>query len=886
MKRIPLLLVLLFIITYHLYSQTTYYVDASNGNDSNNGSSPNNAWKTINKVNNFSYNTSSGNVYVRLKRGEIWRETLNPSRGGSGENKRIIFGAYGSGRRPQILGSNDIKSNTSAWVDMGSNVWRRSLSSSPFYVIFEKPNTATNWGYIQSSSSACNSDYKFHYSSGYLYVYSVGNPTTYYDKIEAPSRAFAVGEITVQYITLDSLEIWGSQEACVRTSNGHYLTIQNCDIHHVGNVSVRDGGRGDLLYIVSSNALVRNNKIWEPGSHGIYQGMYNGLVGRNCIYEGNYIANCYYTMIDIQHTGSAGSTYGNAGGHIIRNNYLIGDSMAQGAIYNGAGAGIQVLGMREGGKNEWMKDVRIYNNILIGMQWGINWTRVADSIQVYNNTFIDTDILMRETREDGWPSVSGYYTPPTKIWWKNNIVYRSSGSLISISNDTNKVFDNNLWYSGTSNAFNSGGSSRNFTQWKSWIKGDNNSVFANPLFVQYTNKSSAKDLRLQSNSPAINIGAVLGAPYNTDKNGVGRPQGNGYDAGAYEYTESSGGGGGGTDVTPPEMQMAVISNPTTVELTFSESITQVTAENKANYNITGGITVQSAVLITNNKVRLTTTEHQTNTNYTVVATNLTDLSGNVINNLKNNYSYLLQYTDSSYQPNKIPVNRVTASEVTEIIHNPIKTIDGKGYYEGDPDSRWAGLGMPQWLVYDLGNLYKINQIKLSFYNWNNGRIYHFSVEASRDSINWDILINNAESKLEEWTICDFESLEYRFVKVIFLSNNQNSWAGLWEVEILGKSELSDVYEINSLPTTFELFQNYPNPFNPITKIQYTLPQTSKVVLKVYDMLGSEVAEIVNETKSEGRYEEVFVAENLASGIYFYSLQADNFYQTKKMILMR
>ncbi len=642
MKKLLLTLFALFTIYNLTYSQTTYYIDATGGNDSNNGITPQTAWRSLNKVNNYSFNTTSGNVYVRLKKGQVWRETLTPSRGGTGENNRVIFCSYGTGRRPQILGSNDLKSDISIWTDMGSNVWRRSLSSSPFYVIFEKPNTATNWGYIQSSSSACNSDYKFYYSSGYLYVYSVGNPASYYDKIEAPARAFAVGEITVRYITLDSLEIWGSQEACVRTSNGHYLTIQNCDIHHVGNVSVRDGGQGDLLYIISSNAVVRNNRIWEPGSHGIYQGMYNGYVGRNCLYEGNYIANCYYTMIDIQHTGSAGSTYGNAGGHIIRNNYLIGDSMAQGSIYNGAGAGIQVLGMRENGQNEWMKNIRIYNNVLVGMQWGINWTRVADSIQVYNNTFIDTDILMRETREDGWPSVSGYYTPPTKIWWKNNIVYRSSGSLISISNDTNKVFDNNLWYSSSGSPFNSGGSSRNFTQWKSWIKGDNNSVFANPMFVQYTNKSSAKDLRLQSTSPAINIGATLGVPYDRDKNGISRPQGNGYDAGAYEYTESSsGGGGGGTDITPPELQMAVLINPTTVELTFSEGVNQTAAENKGNYSITQGITVISSILLSTNKVKLTTTEHQSNINYTVTVNNLTDLSGNLISSIKNNLQYSL-----------------------------------------------------------------------------------------------------------------------------------------------------------------------------------------------------------------------------------------------------
>ena len=632
----------LFVILFEILLFTsillpqTYYIDASGGNDSNNGTSPSSAWKTISKINSFNFNTSSGNVYVKFKRDQIWRETLAPNDGGTGENNRIIFTSYGTGRRPQILGSNDLKVSAASWTDMGSNIWRRSLSSNPYYVIFEKPNTATHWGYRQNSSTACNSDYRFYWSSNYLYVYATSNPNDYYRMIEVPTRYFAVGEITTQYITLDSLELWGSREACVRTSNGHYLTIQNCDIHHVGNVSVGDGGEGDLLYIVSSNAVVRNNKIWEPGSHGIYQGMYNGYVGRNCIYEGNYIANCYYTMIDIQHTGNAGSTYGNAGGHIIRNNYLIGDSMAQGSIYNGAGAGIQVLGMRENGNNEWMKDVKIYNNVLVGMEWGINWTRVCDSIQVYNNTFIDTDILMRETREDGWPGVSGYYTPPTKIWWKNNIVYRGSGTLIQVSNDTNKVWDNNVWYSGTTNAFYGGGTSRSFTQWKQWTGDDANSVFANPLFVQYTNKSSYKDLRLQPNSPALNIGASLGNPYNIDILGISRPQGAGYDAGAYELAVGSGG-----DVTQPQVISATIINSTTLAVNFSEALNNATAQNKNNYSINNGITVSSAVL-SGSQVTLTTSTHVSGA-YTVTINNVTDLAGNLTNPNFNtaNYNYIV-----------------------------------------------------------------------------------------------------------------------------------------------------------------------------------------------------------------------------------------------------
>ncbi len=90
---------------------------------------------------------------------------------------------------------------------------------------------------------------------------------------------------------------------------------------------------------------------------------------------------------------------------------------------------------------------------------------------------------------------------------------------------------------------------------------------------------------------------------------------------------------------------------------------------------------------------------------------------------------------------------------------------------------------------------------------------------------------------------------------------------------------------------FELYQNYPNPFNPSTVIRYTIPKEvrgvrQEVRLVVYDVLGREVATLVNESKSAGSYEVEFKASGLTSGIYFYRLQSGSFSQTKKMLLIR
>jgi len=89
-----------------------------------------------------------------------------------------------------------------------------------------------------------------------------------------------------------------------------------------------------------------------------------------------------------------------------------------------------------------------------------------------------------------------------------------------------------------------------------------------------------------------------------------------------------------------------------------------------------------------------------------------------------------------------------------------------------------------------------------------------------------------------------------------------------------------------LPVTTELRQNYPNPFNPSTTISFTLPSRSFVTLKVFDIIGREVAAIVSEEMSEGTYTRQWNASAFASGVYFYRLQAGSFVQTKKLIVVK
>lgn len=88
------------------------------------------------------------------------------------------------------------------------------------------------------------------------------------------------------------------------------------------------------------------------------------------------------------------------------------------------------------------------------------------------------------------------------------------------------------------------------------------------------------------------------------------------------------------------------------------------------------------------------------------------------------------------------------------------------------------------------------------------------------------------------------------------------------------------------PKEFKLEQNFPNPFNPTTRIQYQVSSISEVTLKVYDILGSEVATLVNEKQEPGYYEVQFNGANLSSGMYVYRLQAGDFISTKKMLMVK
>jgi hypothetical protein len=106
--------------------------------------------------------------------------------------------------------------------------------------------------------------------------------------------------------------------------------------------------------------------------------------------------------------------------------------------------------------------------------------------------------------------------------------------------------------------------------------------------------------------------------------------------------------------------------------------------------------------------------------------------------------------------------------------------------------------------------------------------------------------------------------------------------------IIAQSSVTDspVEEVSALPGSFVLHQNYPNPFNPATTIEFLIPEETRVILSVFNILGQKIAELANANYVPGVYRIEFNAADLSSGIYFYELRAGNVSQIKRMTLVK
>jgi hypothetical protein len=149
-------------------------------------------------------------------------------------------------------------------------------------------------------------------------------------------------------------------------------------------------------------------------------------------------------------------------------------------------------------------------------------------------------------------------------------------------------------------------------------------------------------------------------------------------------------------------------------------------------------------------------------------------------------------------------------------------------------------------------------------------------------------LNNNTWKQYKYSLSQFAGqkifIAWRYYMVISFSSGL--WVNIDDVFIGNHSAIGITQINNEVPKTYELKQNYPNPFNPSTNIKFSLPKSSFVKIVVFDALGKEIQSLVNQNLKAGNYQTRWDAGNLTSGVYFYEISANEFSQTRKMILVK
>jgi photosystem II stability/assembly factor-like uncharacterized protein len=243
--------------------------------------------------------------------------------------------------------------------------------------------------------------------------------------------------------------------------------------------------------------------------------------------------------------------------------------------------------------------------------------------------------------------------------------------------------------------------------------------------------------------------------------------------------------------------------------------------------------------------------------------------GRICKTTNGGVNWFEQYKDSVYYSSKINsiyfANQNTGYAVSKKFNGKtrfLKTTNG--------GTNWDSISY---------NHYKYNSV--FFVNENTGWI---GGSASTDSSCIGYTTNGGLS----WTLQKKNYLAE--VTNIYFINNLTGWATLYNSSNILRTTTGGVSFIsnisNEIPSEYYLYQNYPNPFNPATNIKYQISKKSNVVIKIFDILGKEIATLVNEKQTQGTYEVSFDGINLPSGIYFYRITAGDFSDIKRMILLK
>lgn len=236
-------------------------------------------------------------------------------------------------------------------------------------------------------------------------------------------------------------------------------------------------------------------------------------------------------------------------------------------------------------------------------------------------------------------------------------------------------------------------------------------------------------------------------------------------------------------------------------------------------------------------------------------------------------------TQSTWVHESIDISAYAGQQITfRFYFRSDQSIQGDGWYVDNVKvSVYSGIIPVELVSFTssvINNTVGLNWITATELN-NSG----FEVQKSLDNSNWNkvgfVTGNGTSTEVHSYSFVDQNPII------------GTSFYRLKQIDFDGTSEYSNIVEVfYGSVAEFALEQNYPNPFNPTTKINYSIKEKGNVELKIFDLLGSEIATLVNEEKAPGNYEVFFDASNLSSGVYLYTIKSGSFVQTRKMLLMK
>ena len=760
--------IILFFFTSLLYPQSIrqadYYFDAVYGNNANSGTSPSNAKKDLDGL--ASIIGSLSGKTIAFRDSMYYRRTSSNTSAVSIPSNVTgvtftnwwdgINWDYGYSKLPVIAASYKI----SNWTNYSGNIWTATSSGNNTLVFTY--SDSIRWGLARSSIGACTKERDFYQTGSTYYVYSLEDPDTRYESIDSYRQSYGIDNYGSNN-TFDHLDIrYANGGGIVLNYGGSGCTIQYSNVQYNGSSQGLLAGQGsEGIYINASNSTARYNYVRENTHHQFFCYNFSGQSQNNILIEHNVSVNGHYNHFDM----NGGGTWTNI---VIQYNIAYEEPWAdyrQESNYTGRNGGFWT--------NGGVQSVTVAYNLIYDLYDVPMMDFRVGAIHLYNNTFVQS--------RPGTTQNIIYSSGGSGSVFKNNIFYPATGGGIGStpSGSSNNVTSNPTFVNFSSSDF----SKRNFhlqstssaidfgTPLGYTFDLDGNPISGNPDAGVYEYQSGGggnnppnqpSDPNPGNGSTGQSINSTLnwtctdpdGDPltydvyFGTNSNPalVSSNQSNSnYDPGTLNNSTSyywkivakdnqgastagpvwnfSTVSASGVDTTPPELVGVQIVESDHVVLDFSEPLDAGQINNLGNYTISEQIPILEASLSpTLQRITLTTGSHQANNVYTIQVENLTDTAGNVISSQANSLFYKkLDIGTTGYIEHLI--ENVNASATTDTNTSPLKTLDGLVNGDPDPNSRWAAEVMPQWIQYDLGAIKPIDVIAVSFYQWNNGRVY-------------------------------------------------------------------------------------------------------------------------------------------------------------------